>query len=153
MNYQKLVRDFALRTRANLDSLRNFQKVQSDVEVYEVTQLINSMLGLLVFPQQKYFDRIPRIPLGELVYQGWPVPEIEGIYPQVKDLRELVRYLRNAITHCNLEFLSDVREQISGLRVWNTNLRDGQITWKARLTLEDIEKITDNFIQLLLEDT
>lgn len=152
MNYQSLVRDFARRTRANLDILRNFQKAQSDVEVYEVTQLINSMLGLLVFPQQRYFNRIPETPLGELASQGWPIPEVEGNYPQVKDLRELVRYLRNAITHCNLEFLSDEGEQISGLRVWNTNPRNDQTTWKARLTIEDIEKITDRFIQFLLKE-
>jgi hypothetical protein len=152
MNYQDLVRDFAQRTRANLETLRSFQKAQPDVEVYEVTQLINSMLGLLVFPQQRYFDHIPETPLGNLASQGWPIPRVEGNYPQVKDLRELVRYLRNAITHCNLEFLADDREQINGLRVWNTNPRNGQTTWKARLTIEDIEKITDKFIQLLLEE-
>ena len=151
MAYQNLVRDFASRTRANLETLRDFQKAQSDVEVYEVTQLINSMLGLLVFPQQRYIDRIPKTPLGELASQGWPSPKVEGNYPQVKDLRELVRYLRNAITHCNLQFLVDEREQINGLRVWNTNPRTDQTTWMAKLSIEDIEKITDRFIQLLLE--
>jgi hypothetical protein len=152
MDYQNLVRDFAHRTRYNLDTLRNLQKTKPDLEVYEVTQLINSMLGLLVFPQQRYFDHIPKTPLTELANQGWPIPEVEGHYPQVKDLRELVRYLRNAITHCNLEFLSDEGEEISGLRVWNTNPQNNQTTWKARLMIEDIEKITNKFIQLLLEE-
>ena len=117
MNYQNLVQDFAHRTRDNLETLRNLQKTQPDIKVYEVTLLINSMLGLLVFPQQKYFDHIPKTPLGELASAGWPIPTIEGDYPQVKDLRELVRYLRNAITHCNLEFRSDDGVQISGLCV------------------------------------
>ena len=152
MNYQNLVRDFAHRTRDNLEVLRNLQKIKPDVEVYEVTQLINSMLGLLVFPQQRYFDHIPKTPLGELASQGWPIPKVEGNYPQVKDLLELFRYLRNSITHCNLEFLSDEREQISGLCVWNTNPRNGRTTWKARLTIEDIEKITGKLIHLLLEE-
>jgi hypothetical protein len=129
--------------------MRNLQKIQHDVEVYEVTQLINSMLGLLVFPQQKYFDHIPNTSLAELVRLGWPIPRVEGRYPQVNNLRELLRYLRNGIAHCNLEFLSDDGQQISGLRVWND--RRGRTTWKARLTLEDIEKITDKFIELLLK--
>jgi hypothetical protein len=101
MNYQTLVRNFAYRACANLEALQDFQKVRSVVEIYEVTQLINSMLGLLVFPQQRYINHIPKIPLGELTSQGWPIPEISGNYPQVKDLQELVRYLRNAIAHCN----------------------------------------------------
>jgi hypothetical protein len=102
MNYQNLVRDFAHRTCDNLETLRNLQKTKPDVEVYEVTQLINSMLGLFIFPQQKYFNHIPETPLAELARQGWPIPKVEGNCLQVKDLRELVRYLRNAITHCNL---------------------------------------------------
>jgi hypothetical protein len=152
MEYQNLVRDFAHRTHENLDTLRNFQKAQPDIQVYEVTQLINSMLGLLVFPQQRYFKNIPETALNELVIQGWPIPKIEGNYPQVKNLRKLVGYLRNAITHCNIEFLSDDGVQISGLRVWNTGSRNDKTTWKASLTIADIEKITDNFIQLLLEE-
>ena len=151
MDYQDLVRDFAYRTRKNNEALLNLQKVQPEVEVYEVTQLINSMLGLLVFPQQRFLNHIPRIPLAELADQGWPVPEVEGDYPQVTDLKELVRYLRNAIAHCNLQFLVDERGQINGLRVWNTNPRDRRTTWRARLTMQDIEKISGKFIQLLLD--
>jgi hypothetical protein len=152
MNYENLVRDFAKRTRANLVTLRSLPSVNPDLKVYEVTQLINSMLGLLVFPEQRYFNHIPKTSPEDLIHQGWPIPEVEGDYPQVNDLQELVRYLRNGITHCNVEFLADSREQIDGLRVWNTNPRTGKTTWKARLTLEDMEKITDKFIQLLLEE-
>jgi hypothetical protein len=151
MQYENLVRDFALRTRANLETLKTLQRARSDLEFYEVTQLINSMLGLLVFPQQRYIDHIPEIALAELARDGWPIPKVEGSYPQVRNLRELVRYLRNAIAHCNLEFLSDDGQQISGLRVWNTDPRSGKTTWKARLTIDDIEKITTNFIQLLIK--
>ena len=110
-----------------------------------------SMLGLLIFPQQRYWENIPEIPLNELVNQGWPIPEIDGDYPQVQNLRELVRYLRNAIAHCNLKFLCDEREQINGLLVWNT--RGNQTTWKAKLTIRDIEMITDRFISLLLDES
>ncbi len=151
MNYHDLIIDFAERTRHNLNVLRDIQKNMSDkYTVFEVTQLINSMLGLLVFPQQTYINKIPQIPLNELKNQGWPIPKVEGDYPQVKDLRELIRYLRNAIAHCNLEFLSDERGEIKGLKVWNKST--GKTTWKAELTIENIEKFTDKFIQLLLEE-
>lgn len=151
MEYQNLVKDFAKRTRHNLDTLRSLQSELPEIELYEVTQLINSMLGLLVFPQQGYVTSIPYTPLTDLVHQGWPNPKVVGNYPQVSDLNQLVRYLRNAIAHFNLEFVSNDEQQIRGLCVWNVSTRTGKTTWKAELTIEDIEKITDKFIQLLIE--
>ncbi|MCK4472373.1 MAG: hypothetical protein KAW49_11375 [Anaerolineae bacterium] len=159
MQYGNVVKDFARRTRKNLDLLRDLQDRHPDTEYYEVTHLINSMLGLLVFPQQRYLESIPETPLDELARKGWPIPTVIGDYPQVNDLRQLVRYLRNAITHFNVEFLSDETFQIRGLRVWNARpvgRADGgrvwETTWEAELTIEDIEKITDKFVQLLLEE-
>lgn len=87
MEYQNVVKDFARRTRQNLDLLRNIQKQHPELEIYEVTQLVNSMLGLLVFPQQQYIRDVPAIPLDELACQGWPIPKVRGSYPQVSDLQ------------------------------------------------------------------
>jgi hypothetical protein len=151
MQYENIVKDFALRTLKNLNALRDIQRNQPSVEVYEITQLINSMLGLLVFPQQRYVNNIPKVPLAELANRDWPIPEVVGNYPQVKNLNQLLRYLRNAIAHFNLEFISDENKNIEGLRVWNVDPRTGEITWKARLTKDDIEKISRKFVELLLE--
>jgi len=151
MNYEHLVKDFALRTQKNLHALRNLQASDPKSEVYEVTQLINSMLGLLVFPQQRYVANIPKVPLSNLANQGWAVPKIVGDYPQVENLNQLVRFLRNAVAHFNLKFLSDSDGRIRGLEVWNKDARR-QVTWKAELTVEDIEKISQKFIELLLND-
>jgi hypothetical protein len=158
MDYQELVRDFADRTRTNLQTLRRLKEEDPEAEVYEVTQLMNSMLGLLIFPSETYVQRIPKTPLSELACQGWPIPEVVGSYPQVAHLKELVRYMRNAIAHCNVRFLSDEDRQIIGVELWNERTRralDGRqiptVTWKARLTIDDLEKITDKFIDMLLE--
>jgi len=108
--------------------------------------------GLLVFPQQQYINRIPKTPLDQLASQGWPIPEVSGNYPQVENLNQLVRYLRNAITHCNLEFLSDGYGDIRGLEVWNTNPRNKGVTWRAELSVDDIESIGNKFTDLLIND-
>lgn len=152
MIYQNLVKDFALRTRANLEVVRDIHKEEPG-SVYEVTQLVNSMLGLLVFPQQRYIKSIPALPLSDLKEQGWPIPRVVGSYPQVTDLKQLLRYLRNAIAHFNVVFWADNKEQIAGLRLWNTDPRTRERTWEARLTIEDLEGITDKFIELLLRDS
>ena len=154
MEYQNVVKDFAMRTRENLEIIRRLQRENPDYEVYEVTQLINSMLGLLIFPQQRYVNGIPQTPLAELAEQGWPAPKTRGKFQQVQDLRQLIRYLRNAIAHFNIEFLSDKNQQINGLRVWNTFTPRNEPavkTWEAELSLADIENITDKFIELILQ--
>src|SRR3954454_13841692 len=91
-----VVKDFARRTRANLEVVRAMHNKDGD-SVYDVTQLINSMLGLLVFPQQEYMNNIPRTPLSDLEEQGWPIPRVDGPYPQVSDLNQLIRMLRHGI--------------------------------------------------------
>lgn len=149
MMYEEVIRDFAERTRANLRAVEELRA--EGKEVYEVTQLVNSTLGLLVFPQQEYVDRIPHTPLEQLKQDGWPIPRIRGGFQQVSDLNELIRYLRNAIAHFNIEFIGDGRNEIKFLRVWNTNPRNGKRTWEAELSAEDLRKIANCFVDLLLE--
>jgi hypothetical protein len=155
MEYANVVRDFAERTRHNLEFIRAALKkpdqeaaAHKQAEVYEVTQLINSMLGLLVFPQQEYFEAIPRTPLRDLVAEGWPELDVTpGLPDQVDNLSDLMRYLRNAITHFNVKFLAP-SGHLEGLRVCNR--RHGKKTWEAELSLEQLEKITDQFIGMIL---
>jgi hypothetical protein len=68
MMYAEVVRDFARRTKANLAAIERL--CANGEEVYEVTQLVNSMLGLLVLPQQEFVDRIPETPLEQLRRDG-----------------------------------------------------------------------------------
>lgn len=145
---ESLYIDFAQRTRKNLDFIRESKRKQPSIDIYEVTQLINSLLGLLVFPQQQYYRQIPETPLEVLANQGWPIPTVIGDFPQVTDLRQLLRYLRNAVTHSNMKFLSDNEHQINGIQVWNR--AQGEVVWRAELTISDLEIITGKFIELII---
>src|SRR5687768_3805915 len=135
VEYQTLIEDFARRTRENLRHIRQAQA--SGVDVYEVTALVNSMLGLLVFPQQRYVDSIPEISIEALSQQGWPIPRVVGDFPQVPNLRQLIRHLRNAISHFNISFMADGSGTLSGLIVWNVHPKSSKTTWKAELTVHD----------------
>lgn len=151
MMYEDVIADFAKRTEANLQTIRRLAKEDGAAPAFEVTQLVNSMLGLLVFPQQRYLDRIPETPIADLAREGWPIPEVIGDHPQVPNLRQLIRMLRNAVAHFNLEFEPGVGNEIKGLIVWNTEPRTGDKTWKARLTVTDLDAITTKFVALLLD--
>jgi HEPN pEK499 p136 len=150
MMYQELVRDFAIRTRKNLLALEEARA--QGAEVYEITQLVNSTLGLLVFPQQEYVDKIPKTPLHQLAAEGWPVPKVTGGFPQVPDLNRMIRYLRNAIAHFNIKFIGDGTDHIRVLRVWNTDLRTHAVTWQAELSVEDLRKLANRFVEMVLRD-
>lgn len=58
MDYKNVIEDFADRTRTNLALVERY--AANGGEAYEVTQLINSLLGLLVSPRERLPRRIPR---------------------------------------------------------------------------------------------
>ena len=106
---------------------------------------------------REFNARAPRLPkrkvprsnsqtsLSDLEADGWPVPKVVGDFPQARDLRELIRYLRNAIAHFNIEFIG---EKIQSVRVWNT--KDKRTTWKAEIGLKELRAIAERFTDLLL---
>lgn len=147
MDYQKeFIVDFAKRTRANLE----FIERSSTSNVFEVTQLFNSMLGLLVFPQQRYMDQIPQTPLQELVNSGWPTIKAKGP-ATCENLRQLIRMLRNGISHCNVRFIADDKKQLAGMCIWNHEGGKSQnpINWEAELSIKDLRTIAFKFIELM----
>jgi hypothetical protein len=148
MMYEEVIRDFAFRTRMNLETIDRLHA--EGKEAYEVTQLVNSTLGLIVFPQQEWFARIPTTPLEELSRDDWPIPKVVGSFPQVTDFQQLMRYLRNAIAHFNIKFIDDGQNEIRLLRVWNT--KDKRKTWEAELSVADLRKIAERFIDFLLNE-
>lgn len=152
MEYQHVIRDFAERTRQNLDYIE--RSVEGGEEVYDITQLVNSMLGLLVFPQQRYFNNIPKTPLKDLREDGWPDVQVIGDFQAPKDLRLFMRYLRNAIAHFNIEFIADEKRQLHGIRVWNIDTRNPKHpkNWEAELSFAEIRIIVEKFITLIVEE-
>jgi hypothetical protein len=151
MEYKNLVADFAERTLKNLETLRDVQQTEPQRELFEVTQLVNSMLGLLVFPQQRYVNEIPEVTLTELEAKGWLLPKTVSGFKVPKNLRELFRFLRHSIAHCNVEFIPDRDQQISGIRLWNYEggRKENGKNWEAELSINQLERLTRRFIRLL----
>src|SRR4051812_32673232 len=110
MEYRELVADFAQRTLDNLD----YMQAQADAgveRVYPVTQLWNSLLGLLVLPYEREVDRLPETPTAALLAMGWP--QVEHRFAEPAHLRALIKNLRNAVAHCNVEFFPGPDGEIS----------------------------------------
>jgi hypothetical protein len=83
MEYKDVLADFARRTLENLSLIRGLEQGQREagvplerLAVFPVTQQVNSLLGLVVFPKEGYSDHIPHKTLEQLVADGWLSPEI-----------------------------------------------------------------------------
>lgn len=148
MEYHNLVIDFANRTKKNLEFIEQYKDLP-DCPVYEVTQLVNSLLGLLVFPREHFIDHIPKTPLSDLIRNGWPDIKVLQGYPPCDNLHDLVRLLRNGIAHFNIEFSTNGSLDITGIRLWNDYR--GKKTWESHLSISDLKLITDKFIGLINE--
>lgn len=146
---ENLLWDYAQRTRKNLEFIEKTVREEPGAELFEVTQLINSLLGLLVFPFERLRDQIPEKTLADLEADGWIVPKVSGEFPQVEDLSKLVQYLRNSVAHFNMEFVADQNGQIEGLRVWNRNR--GRKDWEAEVKIAELRDLTTRFLDLIQE--
>ena len=91
---------FAERTRTNLEFIE--QAYSQGANVHVVTQLMLSLLGLIVFPvEKKNYNRIRQEPVEAIWQIGIGVSENMGTH---------LRNLRNAIAHRHVIFSSDSRD-------------------------------------------
>jgi hypothetical protein len=149
---QNMFADFGQRTRDNLKLIRDARKEEPKRKVYEVTQLINSMLGLLIFPKANDLgqlrDKGKRV--RDLRKEGWPIPEATRPYHQATTLNALITRLRNAVAHCNMDFHPDGKGDIARMTMWTKSDNGrGPKNWEMEMTIEELDGIATRFIELV----
>ena len=98
--------ELARRTRKNLDFIRKARGKGEDV--HEVTQLVISLLALIVHPWERHSaGKFWNSKMSALVKQGWPEWEIAYGHNRCRNLRDMTRRVRNAISHGYISFSSD----------------------------------------------
>lgn len=140
MMYEEFIADFARRTKSNLLVIEENAKFSKDC--YEVTQMINSLVGLLVFPQQKYFQKIPT---------EFPTKEMERIldnskstYPdevnKPKAFNTIIKHMKNAVSHERLSILPQGPQEIEEI-VFRDQIKDKYsaivYTFEIKLSIEE----------------
>ena len=140
--------EFAKRTRKNLEYIQHAYNSGADVHV--VTQTINSLLGLIVFPWEQGFDAdIKNKKLDELEKEGWPRWMVTKEHHST--LGELIKNLRNAAAHRNLTFSSDSRDiEHVKMEIWNRKSKKSEYKiWEAHISASDLRVFCLKFIELL----
>lgn len=87
--------DFIQRTLSIMDEYKG---------EYDATLLMNCLLGLLILPRERLFDNIQNKPLSEC---SKPISDLGTCLNNRCDLKELIRYLRNAVAHFNVKPMSE----------------------------------------------
>jgi hypothetical protein len=152
MQYREIVADFAQRTLDNLNLVQREARA-GNPRAYEVTQLWNSLLGLIIAPHE--LGVFPDIPLATLHAQGWPDITTGGSQPDT--LKDVVHRMRNAVAHFNVEFQVDEHRQIHSVRVWNVPPNQQhrprskqQHTWDGCLDLQQLEVFATRIAAILV---
>jgi len=132
--------EFIARTQKNLIAIECLKDISC--KVYEVTQLLNSMLGLLIFPKERFFEKIQNKRWDMMVKEEWPLPSED--YSHVSDLKQLITNMRNAVAHCNIELIPEHGEIISiEFRdyPWGDNHKEPH--WKGVYDVASLRKFVD----------
>lgn len=115
-----------------------FEKGKQPTEVYEVTQLINSMLGLLVFPKETFWKRLKPMKFEEI--PNCPFQKHEN----APNLKELIRLIRNGFAHFNLLIKDGENGYIHTIEMFNVH-RDEEM-WRAEVTVFQLRGFIEWFI-------
>jgi hypothetical protein len=138
------VRDMMRRTMQNLQFVEAHKGPNGP---YEVTQLLNSFLGALAHPWEKYQVELCSKSLTEAAKIGWPdILKERRADRDPTSLGDLIGLMRNAIAHGNIDFLPGPTAEIQALRVWNMNR--GRRTWGALVSVADMRIFLGCFVQL-----
>jgi hypothetical protein len=181
---EPLLASIANRTLANLARIELIDRHEAELgieeayrSVYPVTQLINSLLGLVVFPKEQYSRAIPDRPLEHLYEQGWPRLEISHPNPRCSakrdqpqqqrrceqnhtscaTLHQLIRVLRNGVSHFNIEFQNGTPRvsrgrEIAAVEVSNRCPCCDAITTTIRLTVDQVRELAVRYAHLMLAE-
>jgi HEPN pEK499 p136 len=150
------IEGFAERTRKNLRFI--VAAYDEGQDVHTVTQLINSLLGLIVYLCEYYgLERFDKLPLSTIYPDRcpWDFSPIEGIverrFAPPASFGALLRHVRNGIAHRNIHFgstsrdLRDVDVVLWGRRPKGD--RGGNLVepphWCAKINAVDLEQFTE----------
>ena len=153
---------FAQRTRKNLEYMKEAFDSQEDTHV--VTQLVNSLLGIVIVPKEQYFEKsFLNVSLDELRPQDkWPKWDITLDEPRKGDrktetLKDLIRHLRNAAAHGRFTYIGvhgdpdarKINEVI--VMVEDKYPRSKDFNWRCEIRADELYRFCIQFAEYIEE--
>ncbi|HMU44058.1 MAG TPA: HEPN family nuclease [Ignavibacteriaceae bacterium] len=137
--------DFIERTKK---IIKQYETIK-EKEKYEVTLLLNCFVGLLILPQQYWYEHQPETIISE---KDWGISPEHIIFikkEEIKNVKNVVRHLRNAISHYHFVAFSDDNKSISHIKFEDYDMSSNK-TFEATLSVENINKFVGIFSEHML---
>lgn len=144
-NEQNFLKDFINRTLINLEFIQQAEK--QGKEVYEVTQLVNSCLGLVVILQQYgdgFFTDADIFPILLKDLQNAITTNTYKGNRKKTNFNNILYHLRNALSHGKLDFTNeehDGKMQISSIKFTDADIKDKSQKFIITLNIAQIEQL------------
>ena len=144
---------FARRTKRNLDFIQQNSGILT-FDIYEVTQLVNSLLGLLLFPRTYTWGYFRSYKLNKLDPRDWPdLTNRSTAHDKlpVNNLEQVLREMRNAVAHNDLSFIPDRNNDIERIVFRNENSKGFDYPyreWSLELTLPELRLLLNSLLSL-----
>ncbi len=150
MEYKSINIDFVARTKEIVAARDDFFKE------YDVTLLLNCMLGLLIIPQQKLYQKsyLTNKPLTS----EWGIQSSQILFmtdkkgtEEPKDIKNIIRHLRNSLSHFNFDAHGD-GEKIIEIRFKDYDAKTKIQTFDAIIPVENLsvftKKLSDFYLKI-----
>ena len=145
--------DFVRRTELNLKNLELLQAQDEEHDAqtrfFEITQLINSCIGLVIFPYERAFDYLPNVELKNVkIYQEVRIyHSIKKTEP--KNLKDLIKKMRNSFAHTNMCFKNS-NNQIVGVYLWGYPglvSKSSPPDWVIYIRIDTLKKLVQEMLK------
>ena len=151
------LKNFIERTIKNLnfitETARKEKEGSETPTVYEVTQLINSMLGIFVLTHENHDNQIPDISKKKLIDDNFPTNLFSTkIGPDISNLKQLIENIRHSTAHFNFKTVADPNEtsEIGSITLKNKLQGDNsRIAWEVQLTVDELHRVVQKVAVLL----
>lgn len=139
-NENKFTKEFFQRTIYNLELYEHHHTVCKEVFQYEITQLINSLLGLVVFVKEEGLP-FQSIELSDIKEEGaivWNYCARNGGKLEEKNFKNFLRHIRNSISHKLLTIISGNGTDISSIKFED---KDRDNRFEVELSIDEIKNL------------
>jgi len=141
--------DFITRTKKIIEQYDSFKIDEKDK--FEVTLLLNCLVGLLILPQQNWYDSLPTDIMSQ---KEWGInPEhISSIKKgETKNVKDVARHLRNSVAHYRFKAFDNSSDKISSIKFedFDTN---GIKTFEAIIPLPNLRQFTNRLTDIFTNE-
>lgn len=146
-NYKNQEFDFVNRTKAIIEQ---YEKIElSKAEKFEVTLLLNCLVGLLILPQQNWFDNLPTDIISQ---KEWGINDKHISFikaGETKNVKDIARHLRNSISHYRFRAFDNKSNEISSIKFEDydpSNKKSFEATIPVSSLRQFTTKLTNTFV-------